>query len=66
MDFARRKVLHLSGAATLPAVSRIACAQTYPSRRIRWIVAWTLFLFSRETPRAGLSSRESQSNLTYR
>src|SRR4029077_13540356 len=35
----RRHVLHLSaGAAALPAVSRIARAQTYPSRPVRLIV----------------------------
>jgi len=36
----RRKFLHLAaGAAALPAMSRIARAQAYPSRPIRWIVA---------------------------
>src|SRR5262249_57368186 len=35
----RRNFLHLAaGAAALPAVSRIACAQTYPSRPVRIIV----------------------------
>jgi tripartite-type tricarboxylate transporter receptor subunit TctC len=33
MKLARRKFLHLAaGAATLPALSRVARAQTYPSR----------------------------------
>ena len=37
----RRHVLHLAaGAATLPAVSRIAWAQAYPSRPVRWIVGF--------------------------
>jgi tripartite-type tricarboxylate transporter receptor subunit TctC len=35
----RRTFLHLAaGAAALPAVSRIAWAQAYPSRPVRWIV----------------------------
>jgi tripartite-type tricarboxylate transporter receptor subunit TctC len=39
MKFPRRKFLHLAaGAAALPAVSRIASAQPYPSRPVRWIV----------------------------
>jgi tripartite-type tricarboxylate transporter receptor subunit TctC len=34
----RRQVLHLAaGAAALPAVSRVARAQAYPSRPVRWI-----------------------------
>ncbi len=37
----RRYFLHLAvGAAALPAVSRIARAQTYPSRPVRWIVPY--------------------------
>ena len=39
MKLPRRKFLHLAaGAAALPAVSRIAWAQSYPSRPVRWIV----------------------------
>ena len=35
----RRRFLHLAaGAAALPALSRIARAQTYPSRPVRWVV----------------------------
>jgi tripartite-type tricarboxylate transporter receptor subunit TctC len=35
----RRQVLHLAvGAAALSAVSRIARAQAYPTRPVRWIV----------------------------
>jgi tripartite-type tricarboxylate transporter receptor subunit TctC len=35
----RRRFLHLAaGAAALPVVSRIARAQAYPSRPVRWIV----------------------------
>jgi len=42
MKFPRRQFLHLAaGAATLPAVWRIAWAQTYPSRPVRWIVPFT-------------------------
>jgi tripartite-type tricarboxylate transporter receptor subunit TctC len=38
MKLPRRKFLHLAaGAAALPAVSRIACAQAYPSRPVRII-----------------------------
>ena len=39
MKLPRRTFLHLAaGAAALPAVSRIAWAQTYPSRPVRIIV----------------------------
>jgi tripartite-type tricarboxylate transporter receptor subunit TctC len=39
MNLARRRFLHLAaGAAVLPAVSRIASAQAYPSRPVRWII----------------------------
>jgi tripartite-type tricarboxylate transporter receptor subunit TctC len=39
MKLPRRQFLHLAaGAAGLPAVSRIAMAQAYPSRPVRWIV----------------------------
>jgi tripartite-type tricarboxylate transporter receptor subunit TctC len=39
MKLPRRQFLHLAaGAAALPAVSRIARAQTYPSRPVRLIV----------------------------
>src|ERR1700733_14620922 len=41
MKLPRRKFLHLAaGAAALPAVSRIASAQTYPSRPVRIIVGF--------------------------
>jgi tripartite-type tricarboxylate transporter receptor subunit TctC len=39
MKLPRRRFLHLAGgAAALPALSRIAGAQTYPTRTVRWIV----------------------------
>jgi len=39
MKLPRRKFLHLAaGAAALPAVSRVARAQAYPTRPVRWIV----------------------------
>jgi len=39
MKLPRRRFLHLAaGAAALPAVSRIAWAQAYPSRLVRLIV----------------------------
>ena len=39
MKLPRRKFLHLAaGAAALPAVSRVAWAQTYPTRPVRLIV----------------------------
>jgi tripartite-type tricarboxylate transporter receptor subunit TctC len=42
MKFPRRKFLHLAvGAAAMPVLSRFACAQTYPSRPVRWIVPYT-------------------------
>jgi hypothetical protein len=38
-ELPRRRILHLAaGAAALPAVSRIARAQAYPTRPVRWIV----------------------------
>jgi tripartite-type tricarboxylate transporter receptor subunit TctC len=41
MKLPRRRFLHLAaGAATLPAVSRIAWAQTYPSRPVRIVVGY--------------------------
>src|ERR1700686_3494340 len=40
MNVPRRQFLHL-GAAALPAMSRIATAQAYPSRPVRWIVPYT-------------------------
>jgi tripartite-type tricarboxylate transporter receptor subunit TctC len=41
MKLPRRTFLHLAaGAAALPALSGIARAQTYPSRPVRWIVAF--------------------------
>jgi tripartite-type tricarboxylate transporter receptor subunit TctC len=40
MKLERRKFLHLAvGAVALPAVSRVATAQTYPTRPITMIVA---------------------------
>jgi tripartite-type tricarboxylate transporter receptor subunit TctC len=42
MKLPRRRFLHLAaGAAALPAVSRIASAQTYPTRPVRVIVGFT-------------------------
>src|SRR6516164_9519946 len=41
MKLPRRNFLHLAAGATLlPAFSRFACAQTYPSRPVRWIVGF--------------------------
>ena len=41
MKLPRRKFLHLAaGAAALPALSRIARAQTYPTRPVRIIVGY--------------------------
>ena len=41
MKFPRRKFLNLAAvAAALPAVSRLARAQAYPSRPVRWIVPY--------------------------
>ena len=41
MKFPRRGFLRLAaGAAALPAVSRVAWAQTYPVRPVRWIVGF--------------------------
>src|SRR5271168_3740487 len=41
MKLPRRKFLHLAaGAAALPAVTRIASAQTYPARPVRLIVGF--------------------------
>jgi len=41
MTLQRRRFLRLAGAAaTLPALARVALAQTYPTRPIRWIVPY--------------------------
>src|SRR6516225_3828391 len=41
MKLPRRNFLHLAAAAAvLPAVSRIAWAQIYPTRPVRWIVGF--------------------------
>jgi tripartite-type tricarboxylate transporter receptor subunit TctC len=41
MKLPRRKFLHLAaGAAALPAVSRFACAESYPSRPVRLTVGF--------------------------
>ena len=41
MKLPRRRFLHLAaGAAALPAVSRIAGAQAYPTRPVRWMVGF--------------------------
>src|SRR5713101_8158118 len=40
MKLPRRRFLHLVSAAALPAVSRIARAQTYPTRPVRIIVGF--------------------------
>jgi tripartite-type tricarboxylate transporter receptor subunit TctC len=41
MKLPRRKFLHLAaGAAALPAVSRVAWAQVYPSRPVRIVVGF--------------------------
>src|SRR6516225_3062286 len=41
MKLPRRNFLHLAaGAAALPALSRIAWAQAYPTRPVRWIVSF--------------------------
>src|SRR5712671_4122587 len=41
MKLPRRQFLHLAaGAAATPAVSRIASAQAYPTKPIRWIIGF--------------------------
>ena len=41
MKLPRRRFLHLAaGAAALPAVSRVAWAQTYPTRPVRIVVGY--------------------------
>src|SRR3954465_7138946 len=41
VDSSRRHVLHLTtGAGALVAASRIASAQAYPSRPVRWVVGF--------------------------
>ena len=41
MKLPRRQFLHLAaGAAALPAVSRTASAQAYPTKPIRWIIGF--------------------------
>src|SRR5258708_3050101 len=64
MERARRKFLHLAGAAAwLPAVSRFAWAQTYPSRPVRIIVGFAAGGAPDITPRLiaqSLSNRFAQ------
>ena len=49
----RRQFLHLAaGAAALPAVSRIARAQAYPSRPVRIIAPFGALLRTRNNSRA--------------
>jgi tripartite-type tricarboxylate transporter receptor subunit TctC len=41
MKYPRRQFLHLAaGAAVVPIASRIARAQAYPTRPVRWVVPW--------------------------
>ena len=40
MKLPRRRFLHLAGAAALPAVSRVAWAQAYPTRPVRIVVGF--------------------------
>ena len=41
MDTSRRDILHLTtGAAALLALSRVASAQAYPSRPVKWVVGY--------------------------
>ena len=41
MKLPRRKFLHMAAsAAALPAISRAASAQSYPSKPIRWVIGW--------------------------
>jgi tripartite-type tricarboxylate transporter receptor subunit TctC len=41
MKFPRRQFLHLAaGAAALPFVPRVARAQAYPTRPVRWVVGF--------------------------
>ncbi|MFZ2139588.1 MAG: hypothetical protein WAV78_22125 [Xanthobacteraceae bacterium] len=42
MNLPRRQFLHLAaGADAFPAVSRVAFAQAYPTRPVRWIVCFS-------------------------
>jgi len=61
MKLPRRKFLHLgAGAAALPAVSRIAWAQTYPTRPVHLIItqciAFALAHRCRRRPKTKTSS----------
>jgi hypothetical protein len=65
MKLLRRQFLHLAaGAAALPAVSRIASAQTYPARPVRVVVGYQFgfpalitSLFPAESPDNALHAR---------
>jgi hypothetical protein len=51
MKLPRRNLLHLAaGAAALPAMSRIAWAQSYPTRPVHWIVGFPHSITSSARP----------------
>ena len=62
MKLPRRRFLHLAAvAAALPAVSRVARAQAYPTRPVRWIVgAFPVVLRPRCAPFRPMAFRASR------
>jgi hypothetical protein len=56
MKLPRRNFLHLAaGAAALPAVSRMAGAQAYPTRIVMWLFSITGSMALTLAPRSGLT-----------
>ena len=50
MTVPRRQFLQLAGAGALPVLTRIARAQAYPTRPVRWVIGYPAGGGTRNTP----------------